>query len=123
MRPGSRPPLVMVVAAMIVWVAWFVLAYALTGVGCRAGWNHAGSGGLNLLTVLLVLSAVLALALIGWCGWRGHVIWRGAAAARGQDATQRTRFIGMATALLAGIAAIGTVFTAIPMLMLDPCAI
>jgi len=126
MKPRAAPRLISVVSGMIVWAVWFVAVYSLTGVGCRAGWNQAGWAGTNLLTLTLVASAILALVLIGWCGRRGHVMWRQArdgGGARGQDAAQRQRFIGMATAVLAGIAAIGTLLTAIPMLMLDPCAI
>lgn len=126
MNPRAAPRLVGVVSGMIVWAVWFVAVYALTGVGCRAGWNQTGWAGTNLLTLTLVASAIIALALIGWCARRGHAMWRQArdgAGARGQDAAQRQRFIGMATAVLAGIAAIGTLLTAIPMLMLDPCAI
>lgn len=126
MQVNATPRLFHLVSGMIVWAVWFVVAYALTGLGCRGGWNHLVWGGTNVLTLVLVLSAVIALALIGWCGLRGHAMWkqgRDGSGARGQDATQRQRFAGMATAVLAGIAAIGTVFTVIPMLMLDPCAI
>ena len=126
MNRRATPRLMGVVSGMIVWAVWFVAVYALTGLGCRAGWNHTGGAGTNLLTLVLVASALIALVLIGWCAHRGHAMWRQAhdgGGPRGQDAAQRQRFIGMATAVLAGIAAIGTILTAIPMLMLDPCAI
>jgi hypothetical protein len=98
------------ISGMIVWALWFVLVYSLTGIGCRAGWNHS----------------TLALALIGWLGWMGYSSWRQAQAGAsrgGQDALQRRRFMGMAMAWLAVIAALGTLLTALPMLMLDPCAL
>lgn len=115
------------ISGMIVWALWFVLVYALTGVGCRAGWNHLPLAfGINLLTGLMVLSALAALALIGWLGWMGYAAWRQAQASAsrgGQDALQRQRFMGMTMAWLSVIAALGTLLTALPMLMLAPCAL
>lgn len=116
--------LIGVIGSMLVWIGWFLAVYALTGLGCRAGWNRLAIPGGNLLTLVMVLSALLALALIAWRGRVGLAIWRSAkqGGVRGQDAAQRQRFIGMATAVLAVLAALGTLFTAVPMLMLDPCA-
>ncbi len=116
------------ISGMIVWAVWFVLVYALTGVGCRAGWNHTPAAfGANLLSVVMVASAALALALIGWLGWLGYRAWRaardGGGPRAGQDTLQRQRFIAMAMTWLAVIAALGTLLTAVPMLMLDPCAL
>ena len=116
-----------VISGMIVWAGWFVAVYALTGVGCRAGWNQMALPlGTNLLTLVLVATAVAALGLIGWCGWTGYGAWRHARppdVPRGREATQRQRFMGLAMALLAAIAAIGTLLGVLPMLMLDPCAL
>jgi len=116
-----------VISGMIVWAVWFVTVYALTGVGCKAGWNQIllPVGG-NLLSALMVISAVVALGLIGWCGRIGYAAWRKAGkgeAPRGQDAIQRQRFMAMAMVLLSVLAAIGTLFAILPMVMLDPCAI
>ena len=120
----SASSLIGVTSSMLVWMVWFVAVYALTGLGCRAGWNRLAVPGGNLLTLVMVLSALLALALIAWRGRIGVSTWRAATRGevRGQDAAQRQRFIGMATAVLAVLAALGTLFTAVPMLMLDPCA-
>lgn len=119
--------LVGVISGMIIWAVWFVTVYALTGVGCDAGWNRMVLPvGINLLTVVLLSSVIAALGLIGWCGRTGYVAWRQARLAdvgRNREAVQRQRFMGLAMALLSAIAAIGTLLGALPMLMLDPCAL
>lgn len=112
------------VSGMIVWAVWFILVYALTGVGCRAGWNRWLLPGGNLLGLSMLASTLSALALIGWCAWRGHAAWRSsriAGAADGGEPAQRRRFMGLAMLLLSGLAGIGTLLVAVPMLMLDPC--
>lgn len=117
--------LVGVISSMIVWAVWFVLVYALTGVGCRAGWNQLRLPVGNLLSLVMLVSALLALALIGWCGWRGYVAWRepiAAGAGLSREAAQRMRFMGLAMCLLSVLAGIGTLLVALPILMLDPCA-
>lgn len=126
MRVALHQRLAGVISGMIVWAVWFVTVYALTGVGCRAGWSQVTLPvGINLLTLVLLSTVVAALGLIGWCGWTGYAAWRQARAVdagRGGEATQRQRFMGLAMALLSAIAAIGTLMGALPMLMLDPCA-
>lgn len=121
-RSASRLP--MVISSMIIWAVWFVAVYALTGVGCRAGWQrHALPAG-NLLSLVLVACTLLALALIASAGVAGYRAWRAAREGnvRGQEAAQRQRFMGLAMLMLAVISAIGTVLGVVPVLMLDPCA-
>lgn len=119
--------LVGVISGMVVWAVWFVTVYALTGVGCDAGWNRVVLPvDINLLTLVLLFTVIAALGLIGWCGRTGYVAWRQARLAglsRHREAVQRQRFMGLAMALLSAIAAIGTLLGALPMLMLDPCAL
>jgi len=116
--------LVGVISGMIVWAMWFVVVYALTGIGCNAGWNERTAPGGGLLSLLLLLSTVVALVLIGWCAWRGYAGWRQGEDARGsgREVHQRGRFMGLVMFVLSLLAGIGTVMGAIPIVMLDPCA-
>jgi hypothetical protein len=52
-----------VISAMIVWALWFVVVYALSGVGCEAGWQQYDVPGGNLLSILMLACTLLALAL------------------------------------------------------------
>lgn len=117
--------LVGVVSGMIVWAIWFVMVYALTGIGCRAGWNDVLLPVGNLLSLLMLVGALVALGLIGWCARRGYAAWRAAPlpeSGPGAEATQRHRFLGLAMFLLALMAGMGTLLGTLPILMLDPCA-
>lgn len=124
MAGSSYQRLTGAVSGPIVWAVWFVVVYALTGIGCDAAWNERAVPGGNLLSLTMLASTVLALALIGWCARRGYVGWRRGReeTAAGLEAQQRLRFLGLVMLVLAVLAAIGTVLVALPILMLDPCA-
>lgn len=116
--------LVGMISSMIVWAAWFVVVYGLTGVGCDAGWQRQRVPGGNLLSLLMLLSSLLALLLIGWCALRGLKRWQSSnqAGAEGGELRQRQRFTGLVMLVLSLFAGIGTVLISVPILMLDPCA-
>lgn len=112
------------VSGLIVWAVWFVVVYALTGVGCRAGWQEQAMPVGNLLSLLMLACTALALVLIVICGRRGYAAWRGAghaATPAGAEAVQRRRFLGLTMLLVSALAAVGTVLVAVPILMLPPC--
>lgn len=111
------------ISGMVVWAVWFVVVYALTGIGCDAGWQHRSVAGGNLLTLAMLASTVVALSLIGVCAWRGHTGWRASQNAVGASARERTRFTALMMLVLSLVAGIGTVMIAIPILMLSPCAV
>lgn len=124
MRLPSSLRLVGMISGMIVWAVWFVVVYGLTGIGCDAGWQRQSVPGGNLLSLLMLLSTILALLLIGWCAWRGFKGWqRGEeAGATGGELRQRQRFMGLVMLVLSLLAGIGTLMIAVPILMLEPCA-
>lgn len=113
-----------VISALIVWAVWFVVVYALTGVGCREGWNAIALPVGNLLSLLMLLSAVIALTFIGHCARLGYRAWRNDRVAQSADneAAAQARFLGLMMLLAAVFAAIGTLLGALPIFMLDPCA-
>lgn len=120
---ANNRSLVGVITAMIIWAAWFVLVYALTGVGCDAGWHTRSFAGMNHLSLWMLASTVVAVALMAWCAWRGWVGWReNTPSDDGREAGQRQRFLGMVMLILALLAIAGTLMIALPILLLDPCA-
>lgn len=107
--------LVGMAAPMAVWALHFVIVYSVQGLGCVEAWNQA------MVTTALLLLTVVALAAIAWLGWRAH---RAAAACAGSDDAdaRRRRFVALVTGLLAVLSIVAVVFTAIPILLLPPCA-
>lgn len=96
------------ISPMIVWATYFVLVYAVQGIGCDRGWDRIGWLGSNALTVTLLALTVAALAAIGMLGARA---W-----------SRRVGFEGRVMGVLAVVAAIATVYVALPTMMLEPCA-
>lgn len=112
-----------VITSMILWAAWFVLVYALTGVGCDAGWHTRTFAGISHLSLWMLASTVVAVALMAWCAWRGWVGWReNSPSDDGREAGQRRCFLGMVMVVLALLSIVGTLMIALPILLLDPCA-
>ena len=125
MGPSDHRSLLGVISGIIVWALWFVTVYALSGLGCDEGWNEIDVPGGNALSLAMLLSTLIALLLIVWCGLRGYQGWRRGAegGAPGQEAQQRMQFMGLAKLVLSVLAAIGTVMVAAPIFMLKPCAV
>ena len=112
-----------VISGMVVWAVYFAAVYALTGIGCEAGWHRRRLVPFdNLLTASMAALTVVALLAIAWCGWRGWCGWQGSDDVARTEARQRVRFMGMVMFVLACLAAMGTVLVAIPIFMLAPCA-
>lgn len=96
------------ISPMITWAVYFVVVYAVQGVGCDQAWNRNLLLGTNALTLALIVVTVIALALIGWQGARA---W-----------PRRADFHGRVALTLAVLAALATTFTVIPIIMLEPCS-
>ena len=98
---------------MLVWALHFVAVYSLQGLACA---GHASRPA--------AIAAMLGLTVLAWLA----IAWLGLRALRarreaGNDAHGRLRrFATTVTALLAPLAAMAVLFTAMPILLLPPCA-
>ena len=102
-----------------IWAVHFLGSYALAVMWCRGG----GTGG-YWLGVSIAAPAVVALALIaivGWNGWKRHKIPGGEAPHDGDTDEDRSRFLGLATVLLAALSAIATVYIGVAALIFGGC--
>ena len=113
---AARFPLTSMIAAMIVWAVYFVAVYASVGLHCERP-QALGAGplqwllGLSTLAALGVALLLGAAALLAWKRCDGH-----AGAANG-----RLRFMAAVSGLLALIAVLAILMTALPILLLAPC--
>jgi len=125
MRLGNYRSLLGVISGMMVWAIWFVTVYALGGIGCDAGWNEISLPIGNALSLSMLLSTALALALIIWSAFRGYQGWRCSTKGEiaGEEAQHRMRFMGLIMLVVSLLAAVGTVMIAIPIFMLEPCRV
>ena len=119
----DRPyPLSALAAPMAMWAVYFVVVYSLVGLACERTLLLRRVAMLPVLTWILALLTVTALAMIAWLGWNALHHWRVLRANAGTAPPQsREAFMRLATALLALLALIAVVFTATPVFMLPPC--
>ena len=103
-----------------VWAGHFVLCYASVSLACVRGLLPIEATRLSLIAV-----SVIVLVFFVWQGWRA---WRQWAPERGHPsalsegkAEDRHRFLGHATFLLTLISGIATVYTTLPLLLLEGC--
>ena len=90
------------ISPMIVWAVFFATVYSVQGLGCARGWDPG-----VLTGALLGLSAVALAFVVG----QGVRAW-----------PRRESFYARVMGLLAVLAAIAVVLTALPVVMLDPCS-
>jgi hypothetical protein len=106
----------------MIWAGHFLLSYITGAVWCEkfAGPDES-LGGARLAIALYTLFALAGIALVGWRGWQRHV-FDGSETQHDFDTPEdRHRFLGFATALLAGLSAFATIFTAIAALFFQDC--
>lgn len=109
-RSERRDGFVALLTGPVIWFAFFLAAYAITGIGCATGASEGG--GLGLLRVLVLLAALAAAVAVAFAGVRMAHRWREAAAPSGEGERERRRFADMGGALLCAAAFVGIVWLA-----------
>lgn len=118
---APRHPLFAMVAPLALWALHLVLVYSLVGLHCGAppAWlPRVGPALLATGLVLATLGALVAIAALGGSAMRrARSVDR---AAPGEEHGQ-PRFLARVQAGVALLAALAVAFTALPMLLLEPC--
>lgn len=96
------------------WAVHLILCYSTVSLACWRGLFPIYSA-----RYWLIGASVVALAFIALQGWRAQKQW-GDQGTDGQT-EDRHRFLGHATFLIAVISGIGTVFTTLPLFLLEGC--
>lgn len=111
------------VAPPCVWAAHFLLCYWVAAVWCAK--VDPGAGSLLEARIAVGVLTVLALALIGWLSLRAWRRYEGRLTIDDDlvrdTESERTRFLGHATLLLAALSAVGVIFDALPALAFSSC--
>lgn len=118
-HPEYRENFWMLVVAPLIWAAHFLLSYVTAAIWCA---KVGGSLG-EVRTAIAVFTAV-ALAGIGFVGWRGYRRHRLDSAAVPHDTDSpkdRHLFMGFATLLLSGLSAVATIYVALTALFVESC--
>jgi hypothetical protein len=120
--PERGESLWFVAAAPAVWAVHFLASYVTAAVWCAKFAPPGGS--LAPVQKAIGVYTALALAAIGWVGWRGlRRHRRGAPPPPHADDTAggRHRFLGYAALLLAGLSAVAVVYAQMAALAMGSC--
>ena len=110
------------VVSPTVWAVHFMACYITAAIWCAKFVPRGGT--LDPVRWAIVIYTVVALLIIGWNGWDGFRRHRrGGDGAPHDDDTplDRHRFLGFATALLAGLSAIATIYAALVAIFFRSC--
>lgn len=120
-KPGAEPEkghAWHLVLGLTLWFAWFCATYGGLAVACSIAPPPPEAGPLTGLNALALLVAVVCAVGFGIAAW---VCARAARRQRTHAAAVRRRFIARSSAWLYAIAALSTVFVALPVALLPPC--
>ena len=115
----ERESLLTLAAPPTVWAVHFLASYITAAVWCAKVAEPLGP-----VRVAIALFTFVALAGIGFAGWKGGRRHRSGSGRVPHDVDtpeDRHRFLGFATLLLAGLSAIATIFVALTAVFIETC--
>ena len=112
----------MIVISPTIWAVHFLASYITAAVWCA---KFAGRDGpLESARWTIAAYTIVALAGIGFTGWRGYRRHTYGTATVPHDfdtPEDRHRFLGYATVLLSGLSAVATIFEALVIVFVETC--
>jgi hypothetical protein len=120
--PEENESLWMLTASPVIWAAHLLLCYATGAIWCAKVVGLGGSLATTRVAILLYTSAALvAIAVIGWIGYRRHSL--GSATVPHDDDTpeDRHRFLGFATLLLSALSAVAVLYAGLVAVFIRSC--
>ena len=114
--------LVMLPLGPTIWAAHFFATYIVATMWCAPVLGpNASLAGAHIIVATLTVAALVGIALVGWSGYRRQG-YRGEIAPHDDDTPEdRHRFLGLATALLAGLSAVATIYVGISTFFFTNC--
>ncbi len=128
----DRDSLWLLTVAPIVWAGHLLLCYITAAIWCAKFAGPAGSlNGIPRAVAWYTAVALVAIAIVGWVGWRRHRYPSPPGQAQGRQTETTThdldsredrhRFLGFATLLLSGLSAVGVVYAAVAATFFETC--
>jgi len=120
--PEENESLWLLTASPMIWAAHLLLCYATGAIWCAKVVGLGGSLATTRVAILLYTSAALvAIAVIGWIGYRRHSL--GSATVPHDDDTpeDRHRFLGFATLLLSALSAVAVLYAGLVAVFIRSC--
>jgi hypothetical protein len=121
--PEKRESLWLLIVSPMIWAAHFMVSYITAAVWCAKFADHrdASLGPVPWAIAAYTLLALIGIGLNGRSGLRRHNFGSESLPHDFDAPESRHRFLGFATALLAGLSAIATVFAALVVIFFHDC--
>jgi hypothetical protein len=111
--------------APVLWMLYFVAVYSLQGAGCAVGLDSVGGAGVDVLRIALGLLTAGVAAGIAVSGLWSFKAWRRLLRRLENEERNvlhlRSSFLAYGALLHAGLFLIATLWSGVPILMLDAC--
>jgi hypothetical protein len=118
----SRQSLWRPVIPPMIWAAHFLLSYITAAIWCAKFAGRDGSlAGARVAILVYTVLALTGISIVGWRGWRRHTFDGSETQHDFDTPADRHRFLGFATALLAGLSVVATIFTALAAVFFSDC--
>ena len=118
----DRDSLWLLTLAPTVWAAHLLLSYVTAAIWCAKFAGPSGSlSGIPRTIAWYTGVALIAIAVVGWEGWRRHRFGTETTTHDLDSREDRHRFLGFATLLLSGLSAVGVIYAAMAATFFDTC--
>lgn len=120
--PESRENLWLLIVSPAIWALHFLASYITAAVWCaKFAARFDSLGPVRVAIIVYTVLALAGIALNGRSGWRRHQFGTESLPHDFDTPGDRHRFLGFATALLAGLSAIATIFAAAVVVYFQDC--
>jgi hypothetical protein len=114
--------IVILAVSPTIWAAHFLLCYVTGAIWCaKQATALAPLGGVRVAVAIYTILALLAIAAVGWIGYRAHRMGDENPPHDEDTPEDRHRFIGFATLLLSGMSALAVVYAALVVVFVNTC--
>lgn len=121
----GEPPLARfarLVAGPVLWAAHFLASYVTVAIWCaKVAARGEPLGAARIAVGVYTALALLGIAVVGAWGWRDHRAGRGMPPHDADTPEDRSRFLGFATLLLAGLSAVAVAWEALAAVFVETC--
>jgi len=107
----------------VIWAAHFLASYVTVAIYCEkaATFDQPSLGGARIAVGVYTLVSLIGIAAVGWSGWKHHRYGDQPLPHDDDTPSDRRRFMGFATFLLAVLSFIATIFVALAVVFVGDC--
>jgi hypothetical protein len=128
-NPLARDNPFSIIAAPVVWSAYFLVVYVANAIACAKGLTDARIAGINAVDLIVAASTAVTLGLLLALAWVSWVRFKPLMDARDNihehdrelSIKGRRRFMALAGLLQAALAILATVYVGLPVLLVPKC--